>query len=827
LSSALEELVLHLLAKRPEQRPASAATVAERLRPFVAGTAPAHPANLRVLGRPVQVRAGGEFVAAPRPGAMLLFRGAPGSGRGRLVDAAADEAFQRGMRVIQYDAGEGGLRGLAAQLVGFSGELDPPGLEQTARAALRDPGPALLGAAIAARARVEPAGVLVAARALHRCTPVQREVLAEVLRVARDRGAPAILVGTIGESAPLPGPGAEIVEVPPLSPAETATLASQSLGVSQVPPELVRKLHRLSGGLPVLVEAMLRGLPAGRATGVLAIPAELSAAAALRVAGLERIERRVAELVAMAPGDTDAEHSARAIDEEPSAVLAAVEGLVADGVLARQGAGWAFRVGLCAEAVRAATRASRRAVLVKRLARMASELQPSRSLAEILLEAERPPEALAVGVAWAGGMVALGLHAEVAELLERLLRAPGTTARHATAALLYAECLAETAPRGAEVDAALAAARAAATTPEARGEVALIAARLARARGDVFSERFTLAEAVGTIPSPPRVAAARDRLAEAAMAMGDLADALEFAAAAARDLPGARTRATLAAALAERGDLRAADIEARAALSASTGGGSSAWRASAALAKSLRAEGRLSEAHDALERCLVAARSEAPAQRLAAVLLAMAEVDFDLFRVGQARERVQQAVDAVHGEVPPRLEAQHALLQARLLAEVESYPLALAAIDAGLERASTRGQRAAAALMLGVRGALVGFAGRGSGVADFEAARVELAEMGAFPAFATVASLQARVSGGSADPEALFGPLQGWMAIEPARVARLEFHLARVRRARRAGEPLTGPLTDAQHLYLEIRGWLSPLDAAALAVHPWARVLGM
>ena len=826
LPEELSALAMQLLAKDPGDRPPSATDLVRRLNSWAGTDAPYAPANLRFIGRQVQLTALQNLFLRPPSGGGLLFSGAEGSGRGRLVDLAMEDAQSRGFRCFALDMSAGGLRALGFALLDTVGELDPPQMESAARAAAVTPDVDTIAAALATRAHIDPFPVVLGARSLHRATKGERELLTAVMTQLAEREAQVILVGTAADGEL--GGAVRVLNVPPLTGAEVAALASQWLGVASVPPELVRKLLVASGGMPTPLEEIVRSLPKGSADVALVVPGTVRDALLIRIDSLGRAERRVAEVLALGDGDFDVDRITYAVDESLEDVTAALTTMERDRLVTRSGAGWTFRVGIAAELVRAQMRSTRRHVLVQRLAERSAGLPATRALSELLLAADRPVEAAHIAATWAEPLLRSGLHADALPLLELVTRGrqnvPGRAWR------MYAECLAEVRPHDDGVAQAVANAGALADGELQRGEVELVAARLARARGDSDAERALLHASVTRFRDDGRrLAGARERLADACYRVGDLAEARRHARDAVAAFPSdaANAEVTLALILVEKGALVEAEEYARRAITTLATQGKMAWRATSCLAQSLRWQGRWSEALVALEGALTAARSEAPARRLATVLFTLADLDLDLFRIGQARDRVAQALDALDGEVPPRLDATHALLEARLASETDDYSAALAIVEDASARAGARGMSRHAAQLRAVRAAVMRHLGRGDiAAAEFAAARASLRQMGATRALGWVAAVRARSGHGEEPADDVFSDVREWMTREPARMTRVEYRLAVLRSARRSGKGIAEAQAAARESLAELRAWLSTEDAGALAVHPWTRTIG-
>ncbi len=826
LPDDLSALAMQLLAKDPGDRPPSAIDLVRRLNNWAGRDAPFAPPNLRFIGRQQQLGALQTVFATLRSGGVLLFSGAEGCGRGRLVDLALEDAQTRGFRCFPLDMASGGLRALGFALLDTVGELDPPEMEASARIAALEPNIDNVAAALATRAAVDPFPIVLGARGLHRATRIERDALGSVLVQLAEREAKVLLVGTASDGESVAG--ARVVDVPPLTGAEVAALASQWLGVASVPPELVRRLLVASGGMPTPLEEIVRALPRDGADSVLVVPGTVRDALLIRIDSLGRAERRVAEVVALGEGDFDLDNIVYAVDESPEDVTAALTTMERDRLVLRKGVGWAFRIGIAAELVRTHMRATRRHVVVRRLAERSAGLPATRAIAELLLAADRPTEAAHVAATWAESLLRSGLHADALPILAAVTRgrpnAPGRAWR------MYAECLAEVRPHDDGVAQAVANAGALADGEIQRGEVELVAARLARARGDTDAERALLHAAVTRFRDDGRrLSGARERLADACYRVGDLAEARRHARDAVAAFPGdaAHAEVTLALVLVERGALIESEQYARRAIAAFEAQGKTAWRAAACLAASLRWQGRWSEALSALEECLTGARSEAPARRLATILFTLADLDLDLFRIGQARDRVAQALDVLDGEIPPRLDATHALLKARLLSETDDYSQALTIVEAAVARTTSRGMFRHAAQLRAVRAVVMRHVGRGDiASAEFAAARNALRTMGATRALGWVAALRARSGHGEEPADDVFSDVREWMTTEPARMTRVEYRLAALRSARRQAKGLAEAHDAARLAVADLRAWLSAEDAAALAVHPWTRTLG-
>ena len=344
------------------------------------------------------------------------------------------------------------------------------------------------------------------------------------------------------------------------------------------------------------------------------------------------------------------------------------------------------------------------------------------------------------------------------------------------------------------------------------------------ASGD-YVERF------GREGDRARAGVASERLAELELFAGALEPSRRHASVAAQRLRGIdahRASVLLATIQTAQGDLRAAETGLTEVLAAPDLDALSAWRAAAALSGVLRPQGRFSEARARIEAALPAARIQAPAPLFAGLLLAAAEIDVDLFRVGQARERLAQAQDAVLGGAPAPFEAAAALLAARLAGLANDPEGAVRILEPVIERIVSRELNGLAARLVGARGLHLLRLGRtDAAAADLSAAATHLRLSGALPALAELAVGRAEIADGSADPVDLFADVAAWMQMQPVRVLRLEYLLAAMRYADRRDD--TGgseaARVQAEAIYGQIRQLLAPEDETSLGVHPWRQTL--
>lgn len=784
------ELVARLLAKSPAGRPSRAADVVEFLAPFVVGpprTVQDPASALRFIGRSAQVSAVRRLFDEARPGAGLVFCGPEGAGRGRLVGFAVDEATRRGCRALRLVASGTAhpFAPLCTQLgAGLLLDGDPEGASW-ARAALTPGGvhTPSFAAALAARARLDKRPVLLAVDGLEDAAPSDVCTLAATMVSLAEAGGAVLMVGAWREEAmPATWLGLHLVDVPPLTGLEVGVVASHWLGVSIVPPELVRRLSVASGGMPAPLEGLVRQLPRYAADPFTLPPRRTEGKNALemQVESLPARERRVLEALALAEGDLGADALASALEAPVATVREALLELSRERIIQPTGRGWGFRQGMTADFVRDRIRPTRRSVLCRLIARGFAGTPTSPRVSQLLLEAGRPDLAAECAVAWARPLVEAGMYADALAGLEAIVHGPGEAPLDFELWLLCARCLAVLRGESMQTDQALSQAGALANGPADHGRVALATADVARQRGDTPSERAALVRAIDTLRQADREVYADVgvdallRFSELLVHAGELDVAWRLARegvdarAAAGDAGLARAWTALAEVELVRGELVAAERLLCDALARDGG----EWRAIIGLSTTMRLQGRLSEARRLLDEALARARVAAPAAILASMLLAAAEVDIDLFRPGLARERVLQATDAVRGRVPVALDATIARLRGRLLGLAGDPAGGLRTVEPALERADARGWRLEAAELTAERAALLNALGReGEAMVTIGAATRALCRMGAVLPLADL--FVAAVDRGERVDAQLRGELEPWSERQPARITRL------------------------------------------------------
>ena len=831
LPRALADLALHLLAKLPADRPQDARTVVEALAPFVAEPGSRGLGHAPLLGRDRAFVEAQSFLTAAEPGSALFVAAEPGHGRRTFIELVAQEAFRRGARVVALGGGDDAFRRLVWAVQDLRGESTDEGLESEPTTASPIPESIRsVGRLLASRALAEDKVALLAAPSFWAVAAPVQEAILGVLRTAGELGAPVLLLAATGPVSPTLARSSRVA-LRPLTGSEAATIAAHWLGVASIPPELARRLLRASGGLPGPLTELVRALPAALTSTAIVIPYNLRDDALARIEAVGAPERRVLEAIALADHELDTLRVAWLVDEPEDVALARLESLPA--LVTVSGGFWGLRDGLVAELLRRHTLPPRRHLLHRRLAAVAEDLPPSEAVADACQVSGRLREAAEIAVRWAWPLVRAGACDEAFPLLERLAAAnpdlePAVGVRFWT---LYGECLAELRMSPAAANYAIGRASALAQDASDSAEVELAASRLARARSDPQAERSLLHAAIarldaGVGPPDRRAAQGRAHLADLLVRSGDLHGAVSEAGLALRggadDLTAYGT--TLGYAQLASGSLGAAELTFRTAEAGARADGKNAWRALAGLVAGLAAQGRVSEAGEVGEAAERAARAGAPGHRLAALQLALAEVDVSQWRHGLARKRLDQALDAVHGEAPARLEARVALLRSRLAWDSGDPQAAVRWAEDAIMSPGVAVARGGAAEVRAARGVFLCASGHADvGWIDLAAALGELIDMGALSAMARVGELATFVIDDAALVEPIWTPLNEWLLVESARPARVARALNRLRFVRARGWDDTEERLELRARWTDLTGQLVATDCSAMQAHPWAR----
>ena len=242
-SEGLRALVRRLLDRRPAQRPSSAAELLgllEELEPALVGSAdrvlvgrglpaPALVGRAAIVARVTEAL---EAITGSRAApCLLVVSGSSGSGRTRVCEEAVCLAGLHGVQVERGFAGPGTSGGSAPEPAAEGALAVQRAVERTRRAL--EHGPLLLVVD-------DPADEL-----------ADRTLLA-LWHLARDEGQPLFLCVAAREPPPALRGEVEPMELPPLDEAETVELVRSMVPSRFAAGELSARVHRFSGGNPLL-----------------------------------------------------------------------------------------------------------------------------------------------------------------------------------------------------------------------------------------------------------------------------------------------------------------------------------------------------------------------------------------------------------------------------------------------------------------------------------------------------------------------------------------------------------------------------------------------
>jgi len=551
----LNDVILHLLAKAPDQRPSSARELWGLLHPGEdsdegISTPPSRTAapgaplrSPRLVGRNKELAALRATLDKARSARMMMVIGQPGSGRARFLRKAVAEARQRGWRVFggRFSGGQGldvlaevaeaawssfPQSGIVADLDEAMAEFRRLGWED----GREEPTPArrnrlsdVLATVLIRRSEIDNGPLVVSLGELHRASPAALDAITHLRQRVRLAEVPVIFLCGCTEDADAPRarirqrfPDAWRQHLRPLTPQEVGELVGVLLGSRPVGPELGARIHEATGGMPGFVEEVVRAMVhdrqvvartvgehvawVDRSEGRIAIPGSVREALTLRLSNLSREQVRALEAVAVVGEAAGVAPLAFGLEWTHAQTQERLDGLVTARYLERRegssGEVWDFRLGLARELVLERIRLSRRYVFRIRLAEALRDRPPGAAKIQLLASAGQIGEAVQDALLWAEPLLDDDRAVQVLPVLEavhQVLRGANIApTSRARFQLLRARALGALQPGSAEVTSAFRQAVALAVTPTLKGEVDLYESRVRLDRGELDEARNLL-----------------------------------------------------------------------------------------------------------------------------------------------------------------------------------------------------------------------------------------------------------------------------------------------------------------------------------------------
>lgn len=889
----LDALVMALLEKRPQLRPETGAIVANWLEE-VEGTTPAPPnaldlraASERLVGREPQLITLRAFFAANEPGGVALLVGEPLGGRDALLRRVSGEAADRHWGVHHLELTAGDALGDLARGLAHIGESAPEGMSAMVSTAVKglrraDPG-------LRRKELIRTAGPLVLGDAFKRAGATQVITIAGLgvadedclvaLRSLRDACARQALhvlfIGSADESADDPGmplrevfPEAVRVHFPALNARQTALLVGALLLRRPPPAAVARRIHRVSGGRPGFVTAVVTEMLenhtidldgndpnriewAGAEHHAITVPGAARDLVFDVLATVPFAWRRVLEACALLGDEADWATVVEATGQPVEEVRLAFDGLRRRGLVGpvgRERIAWRQRLvrDVLVESMSPARRAALRRRIGSRLTgpastppeiqvlvaanRLEDAVRAATTAAEAALKAERPQAALD----------AIDVVLEIAE---------DSTLEDADVArvyLVHARALALTAPTDPRVGrSAQRAAELAGSDPVLHAELAILRADVQRIVGHYPNHRAALLDAWGLtrgLERPDLEARIAEPLSSAMHLAGLINESADWSAraraSAARqvgapfsgDVVPSREMvdAEIGAMTVRLARGRVADAEKGLtrliARCEQLGDARGLAAALPAWVRVLRLQGRYSEALAKLVPALGTEREgEVPSNYLRLVL-ASAWIELDLCRLGRAQELVDELVAVLRrGEhLHIRLEAD--LVRGRILVLSGNLRQAIEVLGGVWERGRAAELVLLAELARAYRGEALAIVNKAEEAdAALRGACTRLEATGDVLTHLEAVLARTRALAAQVEPTTVLEPLRELIQKQPLAIARLEWFLAAARHARENKLEDRAYWENAKQVLDVVRGRLDDTERSAIRVHPWNR----
>ncbi len=551
IPEGLSDLILELLAKRPDDRPSSGKAVARALEELVGqplllpGTLELEDTANRLVGREVQQQALRAFLDLGEPGSFVILEGLEGSGRHNLLHALASDARIEGRVVYRCVLSPGkDLVSVALVLRQILEALPNPQLPPIERArilletlsqgwdvrspqrreALQQAGTILLRAT----AQQLDRPVLFVIEALHHAGPVILEWLEAVkVGLARTETPVQFAAGLDPARDRAAVPSRERfaedlwVRLPTLDAHQVGLLVGALLHRRPPPPTLAARIHEASGGLPVYVEGVVRALvdeglltEQARDPNRLAwarqqdlrfpVPGEARDLVLDALKPLAAVHRRALEVLSFLDADATVRDVAVGMSWTVAEAGPVLEELQAMGWLEHGPTGpedtITWRQFLARQVVRAQCGPARRRVIQRLLAGTMATTRPTLAQVQLLLAVERVDEAIESALAQAEEHLRGGRPATALDVLEPVIehvRGARKTPRGRLARLFlaHARALVEVRPMDPSLTSTLKRAESLGTGEAFRAELALVRASLQRRIGHLQNFRHHLGEA--------------------------------------------------------------------------------------------------------------------------------------------------------------------------------------------------------------------------------------------------------------------------------------------------------------------------------------------
>ena len=884
IPEGLEELMLQLLAKNPDNRPQTARKVARRLEELIG-----EPLGLPGWGAAARVdrMSGREEVLKQLrkllepTGRALLLLGAPGSDRERIGEHVIKEtrADKRAALVARLTEQDAVLDLLDMLIAGAdeAGFIEDRRVDAAVSAVrlMRKRGRSV---ALRNRAGITQAAVsvlvglarirgdtLVTIQDVHLADPPTLDIISELFTVTQKGGLDVRFLltaefrdRTVVERIMRRMPDTLRLVLAPLTVHQVALKVGGMLDRRPPPFALAQMLHRASGGQPLWVESLVDRLLSEGAIRLigqdgnriewdinddLEIPEEASERILAELLALPALERRLIAAIAIAGAPTPLKVVTRSLGWTLAQVVPLLRSL--------SDAGW-IRVGdgqvhlsqpLVGHLAPALIHATRYALLESILSDAIDDAPPRPEHVTLLLQDGRPTDAVRRAVQGANALLDDLRTVEALEMLDRIaplaIDPPDDVnpSLLSQALLLHADCMLMLRPVDPTLARSLAGARKLASHSSTEVGVLLAEARLARTLGHLVNHHKKLKEAEDAAESsadPRLVSQVACERAGALRLAGRIRDADRWvetamtAGAEAGEQPLLWARVTEASVRVGQGRFAEAlstldnVIDGFTRLDLPRG----IWACLPSRATVLRLQGRYTEALDAIYQFMPQVRRCQEPTPLIRLLLVAAECEADLHRLGRAQEHIDEIDTLVRKGEQLDLRLVASLLRGRILLSSGHLRPAHMTLDEAHQRARAAGLPAISEVARALTAETLQALDNRRGARDLFASAI-LGLMGAGDAAALVEGTLARLRAmGPSEPSSqILKPIHTIMHRENLRIVTVERLLADARhheRWQRTSDARSSAL-EAQAALDELSEHLSDTDRAALRLHPWSR----